>query len=131
MTPEQDARFTKALEGIPAAVSSALAREMKGLVTRDGAGNEVRMADVAIGTVGQALGLLVLRSSFEWQRDDALATTLREASTRLGELTTVVNRLSAGAGGPVDLSPILTELHALRTQLNQLTLTAAPGHVST
>lgn len=127
------------------AVADYLAAQMRALVTTDpDSGATVRMADVRIGSVAEAIGLLVLRSSFGMRRDGALGGEVARIADHLGadgalvawtksigtDLAAVradLARITAGSGGAVDLTSVHAQLDALLARLSSLTLTVTPG----
>jgi hypothetical protein len=67
------------------AFANLLTAQMRQLVTTDpDSGQQVRMADVHLGSLGEALGLLVLRSSFAMRRDGAFHDELVRIGDHLG-----------------------------------------------
>lgn len=129
------------------AVADHLAGQMRQLVTADPDSNApVKMADTRIGTVGDALGLLVLRSSFGMRRDGQLATdvhaALAETAALRAAMSTMVDPshpaadiLSAPApalatAGPLTLDDLLAALPGLDAAAAVRLAHAAAGHAA-
>lgn len=128
-------------KAVGAAVADKLTAQMRQLVTTDpDTGQQARMDKVNLGSLGEAIGLLVLRSSFGMRRDEQVRAEVAGIGDHLGSdgplvawtrdiaagLTAVraeLARITSGSGGAVDLSSVHAAIDSLSAQLGRLTLT--------